>query len=146
MLKLDNFQICYILFAYTLYFIMFLSLIQAWTIEDGSSFDKVQFSTSELKKLIFILISIIGGLPPFSFFSIKLFSLYTVFSSSYLISYMLFLGYNVVFMVFYYNHFLIFTKTLKLSTKQASKRTLILVVAVLLVNSLSLFLVNLMLL
>lgn len=145
MLKLDNFQICYILFSYTLYFILFLTLIQAWTIEDGSSFDKLQFSSSESKKLIFILVSIIGGLPPFSFFSIKLFSLYTVFSSSFLFSYLLFLSYNVVFMVFYYNHFLIFTKTLKISSSASSKGTLILASTIVVLNSLSIFLVNLVL-
>lgn len=146
MLKLDNFQICCILLSYTLYFITFLALVQFCTTSDGALFDRLLFSKAEFRKIIFLLISIIGGLPPFSLFSIKLFSLYTIFSSSYLLTYLLFLLYNIVFIVFYYNHFLVFTKALKFDGRPKSKRGLVLGASIFIINSLSIFCVNLVLL
>lgn len=145
MLKLDNFQICSLILSYASYFILFLLLLKESSNSNGSAFNKGRFGNEEFKKIIFILISIVGGLPPFSFFSIKLFCLFTLLSSSYLMVSLLYMLYNIVFIIFYYNHFLIFTKILKNSKKSNNRRSLVLISIALLLNLLSLFIVNLML-
>lgn len=113
LLNFNTYLILLFVFYYFIMLVFLFLILKKTSTKDEVFFLKKSIKYNNIKKLIFLLISIVAGLPPFSFFFLKFFSFFILFGVSFSAFSVLFFMYNTFFFIFYYNNFYIFSTNFK---------------------------------